>query len=242
MNDDRPPAARYDDAIFDPALRRLYGGSDFFNVGYWTEPDSDLAAAASALVGLHLSLDPPPAAEAVSTVLDVGCGLGTGTAMMDHHYGNALVVGLNFSRRQASYAAEKRPAARFAAMDAVQLGIASGSVDRIHCVEAAFHFSTRWQYFAEAFRVLRPGGLMVVTDILFRRKALDVPAENVEASPERYLARCGDIGFVVEEARDITKDTLVPFFALLSNSGFEREARVLRAAQSSYLLTALRKS
>ncbi len=30
-------AQRYDAAIFDPSVRRLYGGTDFYNVGDWSE-------------------------------------------------------------------------------------------------------------------------------------------------------------------------------------------------------------
>ncbi|NUH37889.1 class I SAM-dependent methyltransferase [Streptomyces samsunensis] len=38
--------------------------------------------------------------------------------------------------------------------------------DKVVALESAFHFSTRDQFFAQALRVLRPGGLLVTADVI----------------------------------------------------------------------------
>jgi SAM-dependent methyltransferase len=49
--------------------------------------------------------------------------------------------------------------------DAARLPIADGTADGIISVEAAFHFSSRRAFFEQCYRVLRPGGVVTMSDI-----------------------------------------------------------------------------
>jgi MPBQ/MSBQ methyltransferase len=227
-------AERYATAIFDPRARSLYDGSDFFNVGDWSDgPNgrpSGLGEASRRLVERHLAADTGEEATQASLVLDIGCGLGASTAMLVQHYSNAMVLGINISFDQTVHAAHAARKARFAIMDG------------IHCIEAAFHFDTREDFFAEARRVLRPGGRAFVSDILFRKGFGNaVPAQNVWTGEPAYRACCRRAGLAVEALSDITTSTLLPFYDHITKAGRRAEAVLQRRVQAAYYFAVLRK-
>jgi len=62
------------------------------------------------------------------------------------------------------------------AADAARLPFAGETVDGIISVEAAFHFRSRKAFFEECYRVLRPGGVLSMSDISIQRRPV-TPAE-----------------------------------------------------------------
>jgi cyclopropane fatty-acyl-phospholipid synthase-like methyltransferase len=237
---------QYDRAIFDPALRTAYAGTDFFNIGDWSDGPHgrprDLGEAAARLVARHIAADTDETTEKASLVLDVGCGLGAGAAMLALFYSRDLVLGVNVSTAQALHAAAAVRAARFAVMDAAHLAIASDSVDRMHCIEAAFHFDSRSEFLAEAYRVLRRGGKAFLTDMSFRYGYGEtIPSENIELGQSEYRTRCERAGFSVETLTDITDSTLVPYCEYLRSQGRAAEAALHRRRVRSYFFAVMRK-
>ncbi len=235
-------AARYDAAILDPTARDMYDGTAFYNVGDWRDGPDGLGEAARRLVELHLAADTDEEAREMSVVLDVGCGLGAGAAMMAERYANALVIGANFSPVQAWWGARTASRARFAAMDAACLAIGEATVDRVHSVEAAFHFDSRDDFLAQTRRVLRPGGKAILTDITYWRDFGDsIPEANVWTGEAEYRRRCEAAGLAVERLEDITERTLTPFYAHLKAHGHAAEAILQRRAQAAYYFVVLQK-
>jgi SAM-dependent methyltransferase len=53
--------------------------------------------------------------------------------------------------------------------DAIRIPLADQSVDGVICVEAAVHFRSRRRFFAEVRRVLRPGGVLTMSDVPIMR-------------------------------------------------------------------------
>ena len=121
------------------------------------------------------------------------------------------------------------PGCVFKVMDAVALDFPDNQFDAVVCIEAAFHFDTRDKFFKEAHRVLKPGGSLVLSDILFRKMCNtmvqlgQVPRANLIATVDEYRVRLAAAGFTAVEVTDATALCLGGFRRHLS--GWARAER-----------------
>ena len=100
-----------------------------------------------------------------SAVLEVGCGTGhwlsrlrSPDAPASDGEAGSILVGVDPSAPMLARAREAAPGALLARARAEDLPFADASFDRVCCVNALHHFTDRARFFAEARRVLRPGG------------------------------------------------------------------------------------
>jgi MPBQ/MSBQ methyltransferase len=100
-------------------------------------------------------------------VLDVGCGLGGTTEFLSRYFGPRGVYGINLSEYQLEQCRRRVPEGHFAVMPAEQMTFPDAMFSAVVSVEAALHFKGRQEFLREAYRVLRPGGEIVVADMLF---------------------------------------------------------------------------
>ena len=206
-----PTIEAYDSAIFSPVTRDWYGSSDFYNVGYWSASTLTQAEASKALVTRLLDCH----AQDPGAVLDVGCGLGATTSAIKHRWPFAHVTGINLSEAQLEYCRRNHGDCDFALMNATELTFGANAFDVIFSAEAAFHFNTRRDFFTQAHRALKPGGSLLLADILldlehpFSKKMLawDVPANLDQSNPDNYKHCLEDSGYrniLVEDATEQT--------------------------------------
>lgn len=204
----------------------LHGG--YLNFGLWEDGVRDYVQAAQALVR---SLARWGGLDQDSEVLDVGCGTGAQDVLIARELAPRRLVGLDLTwahvqtaRRRAREAGlEDR--VRFLHGTAVDLQFADASFTHVLGVEGNVHFDTRERFFAEAFRVLRPGGQLLLADYvtpevprgrartaLLRAvcKAWHVPVEN-QHTAEVFAAKLGRAGFTSVEVQHVGERTIPPY-------------------------------
>ena len=102
-------------------------------------------------------------------MLDIGCGIGAPLVAIAQHTG-AAITGLNNNEAQVekararAAAANLEPPAGFIVGDYMRIDAPDGSFDRAYAIESMPHATSKAAAFAEAWRILKPGGLFASYD------------------------------------------------------------------------------
>lgn len=148
-------ADHYDE--LDPIYRRVWG--EHVHHGLWATGRETPAEAVEALidtVGDRLRLMPDEAC------VDIGCGYGSTARRLAATRG-VRVTGLTLSAEQAHYAAaHPAPDVDIHLRDWLANGLTDASANAAWAVESSEHMVDKPGFFAEAHRVLSPGGRFVV--------------------------------------------------------------------------------
>jgi MPBQ/MSBQ methyltransferase len=185
----RPAVPPYFDYLIE-GFRRGQAGR-FVHLGHWDTPVAIEAApqpdeferAQSRLTQVLLGMADLRAGQ---SVLDVGCGFGGTFDLINRQLRDMQLTGVNIDPRQLDICRSIEPLhgnrLQWELADACKLPFADASFDRVLCIEAMFHFASRAKFFAEAARVLKPGGVVAASDIVIAESAknLDVPGFSIE--------------------------------------------------------------
>ncbi|KRE88178.1 class I SAM-dependent methyltransferase [Arthrobacter sp. Soil764] len=148
-------ADHYDE--LDPIYRRVWG--EHVHHGLWEtgrETPSEAVEALVDTVGDRLALIPSQAC------VDIGCGYGS-TARRLAVMRGVRVTGFTLSAEQARYAtAHLVPDVDIQVRDWLDNGLLDASADAAWAIESSEHMVDKPRFFAEAHRVLAPGGRLVI--------------------------------------------------------------------------------
>ncbi|GAA1595494.1 SAM-dependent methyltransferase [Nocardia ninae] len=152
--------------------RNLFGeDSLFINLGYWRDNPATLDEASrdlARLVAREAELGPG------DIQLDVGFGYGDQDFLWAQEFEPEQIIGVNIAVEQIEIATRRAAELglahriRYQYGSAVDLPCADESCTKVTALESAFHFPSYPKFFAEAHRVLRPGGKLVTADIVPR--------------------------------------------------------------------------
>jgi cyclopropane fatty-acyl-phospholipid synthase-like methyltransferase len=181
-------------------------------------------------------------------LLDVGCGTGAPACRLAREFG-VRVLGITTSAVGVQEAAERAEAegvadlARFEVRDGSDNGLEDASFDRVWALESSHLIRDRAALIGECARVLRPGGRLVLCDIIRRREipfaevrrrmgdfvTLRTAFGDAHMEPlELYAELAESSGLVVEESVDLSDETLPTFDRWRENA--ERNSEPVRAA------------
>jgi len=192
----------YDDVMF--GFNTLQDKLGFFNVGYWNGIEDSVEFAQINLIETLVQFF----TRTDGNILDVACGKGASTKFLTKYFDPKNVTGINISEKQLGICRLIAPECNFLLMDAAKLEFDNSSFDNILCIEAAFHFMTRYKFFEEAYRVLESGGRLAISDILFGPSAAEIyPSvfkENYVPNLESYRESLLGVGFKYVRVEDST--------------------------------------
>jgi len=189
------------------------------------------------------------------SILDLACGNGWTTQFIAKKGCKTTGIDLcelHIQTAQSSFG--KTENISFIHADATHLEnvAAPNSIDKIHCLEAAFHFGPagRKALLNSAFRVLKPGGTFVLVDITWRTND---PERIDDVDPEKRFRKTWEMelfepfesysknakatGFVQQQTLDWTRPVMriLDFAALISfMSQHSLTRKALEIARSEY--------
>ncbi|MGH3375925.1 MAG: methyltransferase domain-containing protein [Actinoallomurus sp.] len=202
----------------------------YFNLGYWGPECTSLDDACHALADM---LADAAGMREGDQVLDVGFGYADEDLRWAELRRPQRIVGLNITPAQVQVAMER---ARERGLEdrldlrvgsATEMPFDAGTFDRVVALQSAFHFDTRQDFFAEAYRVLRPGGVLATVDVVLRGTAgrefaktdagaCCVPAAN-RYDQNTYRERMCEAGFVNVDIRPISDHVYEPLIGYLTD-------------------------
>lgn len=145
---------------------------DNFHFGYFKTPEDNLNKATDNLIdelSSFCKLGPE------TKILDAGCGIGAPAIYLHDKFGSD-VTGISISKKGVDLANSRiegsryKDKVRFMVADMTATGFANKSFDVIWVMESSHLIKNKALLFYECYRLLKPGGYILLSDVLINKK------------------------------------------------------------------------
>lgn len=132
-------------------------------------------------------------------VVDIGCGRGGNGAALVRYFQPRLLVGLDLCEANIAFcsARNRLSQACYLVGDAERLPFAAESFDVALNIESAHAYPHRGRFYREVYRILKPGGVFLYTELMLAEEA------------PHHLRLLEETGLLIERDEDVTANVLL---------------------------------
>jgi microcystin synthetase protein McyJ len=152
----------------------------YLSFGYWTENITDYHQAVESLIEHILQFEKPLNG---GQILNVACGYGAETVRIFEKINPDKIFAVDITESHIEFAKQQMISQNladrihFEKMDACKLNFEPESFDYVIGIEGPAHFNTREIFLRKAFELLKPGGILLLSDII---------VDHIEAGKNLY--------------------------------------------------------
>jgi 2-polyprenyl-3-methyl-5-hydroxy-6-metoxy-1,4-benzoquinol methylase len=203
------------------ALKKISGDYTMLHYPLYASDTDDFSRAQENLTRYCLSFIEPIKGK---KVLEIGCGNGVQTKFIHEHYQPGAITGLDLNDGNISIANKEKERrkfynVRFLVDNAQDMkNISDHSFDIVINIESAFHYPDKAAFLKELNRVLVPGGVYLIADILTTRKKYEGSRAGWNRKMtlnhwtlDQYVSGIEKAGLELVKQEDITKGVIRGF-------------------------------
>lgn len=144
--------------------------------GYW---DKNTKNHSDSLLRMNRFLSEKMRIRRNDRILDAGCGVGAVSIWLAKNYNDIKIVGINISKMQVEkaslFAKEFKISDRvdFQERDYLNTGFEDNSFDIVFAMESVCHAEDKKNFIKESYRILKPGGRLVLSDYFLIKNNLN---------------------------------------------------------------------